>query len=265
MANTLFATSNLITASGTVLKNGTGGSAPALSEVLPYAMANLRLGDRNTIWKSPVLAVGTYPIDFTFAAASTVRYVGLHGIRNLTPTVLINPFVDVYGQTGPYNGAGAWTYLVTLPIDATSRDVSYDLAGFAASYSSVRYELNIGAANSQVSVGTPWAADVVDLGIQHSAGATFSSFRNRLETPLPSGALVLTELGDDGGEFTLPFRSIKGTVRNKLAALKSVRGSFIFIEPEGGAHEVILRNGTYQESRRLLDLYDVELSLVKLA
>src|SRR4051812_43769928 len=105
MGNIKFGTLNLLTQAATLLKNGTGGGAPALIETAPYTMAQLLNGDRYSFWKSSILTGPSteYDVDFRLPATSSIAAASAHGFRTVSGPAFT---IDVLYQTGAYTPAG---------------------------------------------------------------------------------------------------------------------------------------------------------------
>lgn len=260
MSTTRFVLENLLTGSGVVLQNGSGG-APALIEAAPYTMANLLVHDRYSFWKSSVLAPGTYEVDFTLPALTLISAFGFHGFRLLDGSGSIS--VDLYSQTGAYSAGGSWTYVETLASAFDTRDSAQELVS-PVSADSFRFVFTIGSSSVQFTLGNLLLGTVFDTGMIHSPGGSYSPFRNRIETPLPGGQTVITELGDDGGEWVLPFRSVPNATRTQLMQLAAVAGPFTYVDADGRGFEVFLRNGRLTEARVHTNLWNIDVELVRL-
>src|SRR4029077_1242984 len=208
MPNLKFGLTNLLTQPGVILKNGTGGGAPALIESAPYVMANLLLGDRWTLWKPPGLAIGSYNVDFDLGGNKAINAAGFHGFR---PIGVAGPSIDVSYQTGTYNGAGSWTFLDTMVgARLNLRDDGLECGQVTAR--SVRFTINIVANGATFTLGKFFVGSLTDMGAKHSPGTTYSPMGNRTETELIGGAIVLAELGDEGAEFRLLWLVASPTV-----------------------------------------------------
>lgn len=260
MSTTRFVLENLLTRSGVVLQNGSGG-APALIEAAPYTMANMLVHDRYAFWKSSVLAPGSYEIDFTLPALTQVSAFGFHGFRHVAGSGSVA--IDLLSQSGAYSSGGTWTYLGTFASTFSARDHAQGMVA-PASANSFRFLVTIGASSVQFTLGNLLLGAVFDTGMIHSPGGSYAPFRNRIETPLPGGQTVLTELGDDGGEWVLPFRSVPNATRGQLMQLAAVAGPFTYLDADGRGFEVFLRNGRLTEARVHTNLWNIDVELVRL-
>lgn len=261
MANTKVGRINrLITAqnSSVVLKNGTGGGAPALIESAPYVMSNLLHYDRSTPWKSSTLLDGVdYDVDFETGVNPTIDTAGLQGYRLLSGEGSVT--LKIYYQTGAYTPGGTWTQLgATLGLGSRDR-----IAQFAdTAVASLRFRLNSSGDDAVLAISKFGAWDVTDMGGIHSPGGTATLFKNRLETPLPSGAIAVTKLGDDGATFTFPWRELTTSQRATLRQLQATDYSVLLIDADGDPHECFVQGGQLVETRNFL--IDGEFTLVKL-
>ncbi|HXJ49417.1 MAG TPA: hypothetical protein VNF91_09645, partial [Candidatus Acidoferrum sp.] len=169
MSNLKFGLTNWLMA-GAVLKNGTGGGAPALIETAPYVMANLLYSDRYTLWKTSVLTTPTqYLVDFDLGATRAINCAAAMGFRPQSGGGL---FVDVSYQTGAYNPAGSWTFLGSLTgLVVNLRDDAVEFGSVNAR--SVRFTISPGFANTVFTLGKFFVGTLTDLGAQHSPGAQY--------------------------------------------------------------------------------------------
>lgn len=259
MANTRLGLFNLLAEPGVVLKNGTGGGAPALIEVVPYKMSNLLNGDRYSLWKTPLLSnASTYSVDFDLGFTASLNAMGLLGYRLATGS---GPGIDMLYQTGAYTPGGAWVAFGNTV--AEQRDTGE--AGGTVSARSVRFTISPTDPNESFSLGAFFAGSLDDLGGIHSLGGARTPFQNRLETPFISGSVALTRLGDDGQTWTMPWHSIPDATRAKLLAAQSRPRSFVLVDADSAFSEVYLRNGAIAESRGAgPSLYDINIELVRM-
>lgn len=266
MANTKIGTANWIETNGT-LKNGTGGGAPALDETTPYTMSKVLTSDRYSLWKTGATP-GASPVnlDIDLGANRTVTCATIHGYRPGTGTGVTS--LKIYSQpsSAGYPPAG-WTLQGTLnqgslALSQSPRDAGVVFASVSQRY--WRFEFTHG--------GGAWSAgklglwNPTDLGAIHTPGGLDAPFRNRLETPLPSGAVVLADLGDPGRDIVHPWEQIESTLRNTLLGLHDKTGSFLLIDSETNPnfYEVYLRRGRVPVGRDSHILYDITLDMARL-
>lgn len=259
MANTKIDTTNHVAAA--TLKNGTGGGAPALDETLPYGMANLLTSDRYTIWKtastpsaSPVL------LDLDLGSDKATKAVAVLGYRRVGASAVTTVTVKSAASASGYV-PGAWTTQGTFSLSANPRDNGCEFSSVSHRY----WRLEFAHGGSAWSAGRIWIGSPTDLGAIHSPGGLYAPHRNRLETPLPSGATVLQDLGDPGADFTLPWNSIESSLRTTLQALADATGSFLLVDPDGNFFEVFMRNGRVPVVRQFSSLFDINLEMARLS
>lgn len=257
MSNTFLGFTNLAEA-GT-LKNGTGGgSIPLLDEVSPYAMTNAMNSDRYSLWQT-ALANAPVVIDIDLGANRTVTTAAVLGIRVAAGAALTN--LKVYSATaavGYY--PAAWTLQGTLNYSASSRDCGVVFASASARYWRFEFTISGGA----FTLGHVWLGNPTDLGGIHSPGGTFSPSRTRLETPLPSGAIALRDLGDPGADFVLPWNTITSTVRDSLLLAADEAGSFLLVDADGDFYEVFAPGGRVDTARNSTSLFSANLVLKRM-
>jgi hypothetical protein len=256
MANNLkLGLTNLLMQPGVVLKNGTGGGAPALIETAPYVMANLLFDDRYTLWKTSVLAAATYPVDFDLGSAKSVSAAAAMGYRTALGT---GPTIDIQYTNTAYP-AGPWTS--TTP--NTIANLVLNLRDDALEFGSIsarwwRFNVNVGA-NTQFSLAKLFLGVLTDLGGQHSPGAVYTPLGNRSETSLPGGAVVLTELGDDGAEFRIPWKVAAAAVEAAFLTFQTLPGSRLLLWPDSHFYEVYLKGRQLSQARNFQNDYDLVL------
>ena len=260
MANTRIGIYNFLTVEAALLKNGTGGGAPALIETAPYVMSNLLNGDRSSLWKTSVLSsASTYNVDFDMGASVEFDAMGMLGYRLATGT---GPQIDMYYQTGAYTPAGAWTLF--SQIFPEGRDLGV-VTTIPVTARSARFKITPVAASESFSLGSFFVGDIEDLGGIHSPGGLRNPFQNRLETPMLNGSFVITRLGDDGQTWTMPWNSIKPATRSILNIVQGRRGTVLLVDAEDNWSEVFLRGGGLSEGRTGgPDVFDINIELVRM-
>jgi len=256
MGNLKFGLTNLLTQPGAVLKNGTGGGAPPLIETAPYVMANLLSSDRYTLWRtSTLLASTSYNVDFDLGSNQSINTGAMQGYR---PASGAGPFVDVYYQTGTYTPGGTWNFLGSIVnLVFNLRDDYVEFSPVTAR--SVRFVITVGGSNLVFTLGKFFIGSVTDLLGEHSPGATYAPFSGRLETPLPGGAVVLTEQGDEQGEFTIPWNYAPALVESLFLTLQTLRSTQLMIWPDGHVYEVFLKGRRLVQTRARQASRDYEL------
>lgn len=258
MANTRLGLVNWITSAGAVLKNGTGGGAPALNEQAPYTMSKLLTWDRYLYWKSATMASPTaYDVDIDLGASRAVDLLAINGYKTASGVGIA---VDFYYQTGAYNAAGTWTYLATLA--AGIRDVGVQITPVTARSMRMRVIPNSGSTVCRV--GNFFAGQLVDLGGRHSPGGLYAPVRNRIELGTPGGVTFLSDTGDPGADLTLPWESASDAQRATLLALHDLTGSFIMLDGDGACFEVYVVNGRIGAERQFIGRSDMSVELRRL-
>ena len=109
-----------------------------------------------------------------------------------------------------------------------------------------------------------WLGVPTDLGGAHGPSGRYDPFRNRLETPLPGGPVVLCDLGDPGADFTLPWPSIQSSVRTALLTLQGATGSVLMIDADGNFFETFVKGGRVSTTRPWASLFDANVELARL-
>jgi hypothetical protein len=258
MGNTLIGLTNRIEA-GTLL-NGTGG-APALEQASPYVMTNAGNSDRYSLWKTSAAPPATTQIDFDLGGNKTIAAVGLLGIRLAAGTTFGN--IKVYTASSAAGYPGGLTLQATLAVSVVApaaRDYGAVIASVSHRY--VRFEFN--TTTGPFSVGRCWAGAPTDLGAVHGPGGIYAPFRNRLETPMPSGAVVLADLGDPGADFTLPWPTVQSALRTTLLTLQGAAGSFLLVDTDGNFFEVFAKGGRVQTQRDFSTLFSANIELSRM-
>jgi hypothetical protein len=265
MGNTLIgltsvgASANLVEAA--TLKNGTGGGAPALAEISPYAMSNALTSDRYTLWKGPG-GLGTVEYDLAFSGNKTVTAVAILGLRLAAGSSITGLNVYSAASASGYP-PGAWTLQSALsgPIVAPSvRDIGAVIASVSHRY----WRFEFVNPSDFFTVGHLWVGNPTDLGYVHGPGGIYAPFRNRLETPMPSGAVVLADLGDPGADFTLPWPSVQTALRTKLLTMQAAAGSFLLVDADGNFFEVYAKGGRVQTQRDFSTLFSANIELSRM-
>jgi hypothetical protein len=261
MSNTRLAFTNFVD-SATIL-NGTGGGAPALDQTSPYTMAKVIVTDRYDPWVTANPPSGSpLPLDLDLAtnrSVTTAAVLGYRpGVAGTSPVSSVEVLSSTAANGYPPVAGSSWT---TRGVISLSGGVWRD-AGTTFNSSSGRYWrfdfTNVGA---QWSVGRVWLGINSDLGAMHSPGGIYSPFRNRLETPQPGGAVVLSDLGDPGLDITLPWNTINSTLKNTLLSMSQRSGSFLFLDGDDNFFEVFAVNGRVSTSRQYTSVFNADVQL----
>ena len=243
------------------LKNGTGGGAPALDETSPYTMSNLIVADRYTIWKTANPPGGSpINVDFDLGSNKTVTAVGILGYRPAGTLAATSLKVYSAASAAGYVPAG-WTLQATMNgISGNPRDLGAVIPSVSQRY--WRFEFT--------HIGTAWSGgrfyigNPTDLGAIGDPGSSYTPFRNRLETPMPGGAVVLTDLGDPGATWVIPWSVIESSLRTTLLSLQALSSSFVLIDADENFFEVYLKGGRLPTSWRTASVYDASMELERL-
>ena len=232
MGTVRFVTTNLVETNG-VLKNGTGGGAPARDEVSPYLMENALQHDRRVLWQQS--SGNAMQVDLDLGANRNIAIAGLHGHRPLGPTGIgISSCVVQYATAaGGYPPAG-WTTVGTMafvPRDAISlfnqvsgRYWRFDLDGVFDAFTLGK--LLLGVVNQ-------------DLGLNPSRQTERIRVPNVVDRTAGEDPIV-TLTGDVRRLFTLHFRNITSTVLSKILVAAVPGQSFILIDRNDSPWEVIV-------------------------
>ena len=259
MANTKLGFTNWVDSA--TLKNGTGGAAPALDETSPYTMAKVLTTDRYTLWKTAAVPAATLNLDIDLGANRAVTAIGLLGYRPSVAGIVTSVEVSSAAAAAGYVPA-AWTVQATITgIVLDPRDIGAVINSVSHRY--WRFTFN-NAGTAAWTLGRLWLGSSTDLGAIHTPGGLYAPFRNRLETPLPGGAVVLTDLGDPGADFVHPWAQIESSLRSTLLGLNAKRGSFLLIDSGGSFFEVYLRRGRVPIGQDSHILYDINLDMARL-
>lgn len=262
MANTRLAITNRIASAA--LKNGTGGAAPALEQASPYVMTNAQNNDRYNVWKTTSAPPGLVYVDFDLGSNIALSCAAVLGFRSYTPSTGYVNTCEVY--TAPSSAGyvpASWTSQGIIYIEALSnkRDSGITFNQVSARY--IRFAFST-FGTIQFSVGRLFAGLALDLGGIHSPGGSKTTIKNRIETPLPGGAIVLNTIGDDGAEWSMPWSSIDTTTRGYWTSAFNDGQSFVLIDHEDKFYEVTNTGGQYSEAIGFSSLYDMSISLKRL-
>lgn len=274
MATSLrFVTVNFLEAAAAVLKNGTGGGAPALDEVSPYVMTNAMKHDRRVLWQNSGGVNMDVDFDLTGAASNkTVRVGGIHGhrpiagaltgitqfsIRSSTdangyPPVSGNPWTDVPGAVNIATGS-ARDKGVIFDSDVTARYFRFALNPVGSTFTLGKFLLGIRD---------------YDLGVLYSRGVQILGISPNVEERTIGQDPVISYLGDDRDLWQIPYRGVTSSLAGKLDALRTLRNSFIMIDKNDVFGEFIVQRGelphSIQFEQAAETIYDAELNLEQL-
>lgn len=228
---------NLLVGPTTVIKNGSGGGAPAIDEDVEFPLANGKLISRYRFVRSSAAPPATWYFDYDRLADQTVAAVGLAMFRAWRKTAGPNQ-VKIYSATSAA-GYLNWTLRATINLTSgTTNDDLTDLANFSGRY--FRWEfLNVAGQFSF----KPWlvtSANVTTL-TQGGKGAE-SAVRRVRERERASflGGKQFNDLGIGIGEnireFRVPFPAL---TQAQLADLRiTQRGNFLYRHHDALVYEV---------------------------
>lgn len=260
MANTRLGLNNLLAQA--TLKNGSGGSAPAIEELSPYSMSNAQNDDRYSLWRTTSAPPATLFVDYDLGSSVELNAVAILGLRTFGNGTI--DFCDVY--TAPAAGGyfpPVWTWRASIDVDGSEdpRDMGATFSSVTPRY--VRFGFS-SAGSIEWSIGRLWAGLVYDTGGIHSPGGSVTVIKNRIETPLPGGAVVLNTLGDNGAEWTMPWASVPSATRSLWLDAYNSSGSIVLVDHNNKFYEVIFSGGQYSEAIGFSGLYDMNISLKRL-
>lgn len=256
MANARFLLTNL--AASATVKNGTGGSPtpPARSEVSPFVMERVLNDDRRSLWKldapNDTIVGGSYQLDLDLGSSQAATCMGLHGLS--CPGGEITAISFGFMSTYPTS-----SYVEILPVTGATtleRDVVVTFPSVSKRYWYYWIEATAAPVVGKVSLGTH-----LDVGAAPNFGSSFTPFRNRIEQTLEDGSVLVNELGDSGGDFSLSFSPVTLATFANFRTLQQARGTMIYIDPDENGYEVFLKGGRLQSSKLGGDLYSVSLEL----
>lgn len=251
-------TANLVELYG-VLKNGTGGGAPARDEVAPYVMENALQHDRRVLWQQ--LSGGAMQYDIDLGAARQVRALGLHGHRPLDAGGGVLSATGQYASS--YPPGGGWTNAGVISL-VGARDA---VTVLAATQTFRYWRLAFDTVGGPFTLGKIMLGQIVDLGQNPSTQVERLRLPNVLDRTAGEDPIV-TIVGDIRTRFTLRFRSIIGGVLGTLRALAAVGQSFILIDRDDVGWEVIVVDNEIEYELTFISgttpLYDCELHLEQL-
>lgn len=268
MASLRFVTVNFLEAAAAVLKNGSGGGAPALDEVSPYLMTNAMKHARRVLWQQSSGAAMQYDVDLTGAASNkTVRVGGMAGHRPIAgaltgitaftikssttangyPPVSGNPWTDVPGAVA-VSTASARDKGKLFDSDVTARYFRFDLT-----------------------VGSTFTLGKFFLGIfDYDLGLLYSDLDVLGVTPQVEERTVgqdpvLTYVGDDRQLWQLEWRDIQNVVLTKLEAVRALRSSFLLADKAEVFREFLVQAGELRRRHRFESASDTVYTPVSMA
>jgi len=260
VGNVRFITTNLVETVG-VLKNGTGGGAPARDEVSPYLMENALQHDRRVLWQQS--SGNAMQVDLDLLANRNVALAGIHGHRPLGPNGIgISSCVVQYATAASGYPPGAWTNVGTMSF------VVRDALALFTQVSGRYWRFDLDGVFDAFTLGKLLLAVVDhDLGLNPSTQLELRRLPNIVDRTAGEDPIV-TVVGDIRSRFTLRFRNITGTVLTKLRLIAALGQSFILIDRDDVPWEVIVADGELEYDLKWISgttpLYDCELQVEQL-
>lgn len=183
-------TENAICRPGTVLMNGTGGSAPALDENPDWPTRYTRISDPSMAWRAQSgglgPAGGTYQFDYDFGSAVNIGAAGFCLLRCHPPTI-IPATLAIQAYRGSSYPPGT---SVSLNLNAASGNSLKEFTPASSRYWRVEIQaIDIDGAPIEIS-GNPWLVEAANIIVldDPSPGTRLVSERivSRMLTPARS-------------------------------------------------------------------------------
>jgi len=255
---------NAVLATATVLKNGTGGGAPALTETASNPMANLQTVDRFTVWASGASAPDPLYVHYDLGSDLSIVAVGYHAMRVAAGASL--PSSVVVGSrtaAGGYSGTpGDYTTRATL---SAGLDVESEITPASARYWQFTINGIPGAAGCTLGK-LALITQLDNLGLVHSPGGQVTITQPQARTRTPGGVLASTVFGNPYRSYSLPFLAVPAATKATLEAYGTQGTPFIYIDQDGLAFECLPSPDFVRVLRwSPADLFDVVLNFEALA
>jgi len=255
-----FITTNLVETVG-VLKNGTGGGAPARDEVAPYLMENALLHDRRVLWQQS--SGNPMQVDLDLGSNRNVAVAGMHGHRAIGSTGIgVSSCVIQYATAAAGYPPAGWTNVGTLSF------VQRDAISLFAQVSGRYWRFDLDGVFDAFTLGKFLLA-----AIDHDLGLNPSSQLERRRIPNVADRTagedpIVTLVGDIRSQFTLRFRNITATVLSKIKLAAVTGQSFILIDRDDTPWEVIVADAELEYDLKWISgstpLYDCEMNVEQL-
>lgn len=269
MANIKLYTRNALAAAGVVLKNGTGGGAPALEQDADWPMSHLLSPDRETYWRMGPTPSDAVQVDFDLGSAQTIVALGVARLRLYGTLTEVGQSVSFYYGTGS-TYPPSWVSLGGIDL-SNNNALTEEFGSISARF--WRFQLNFfGFANTPASMKL-WlvkSADRVDLGHDWSIGTEEETSRLRQEVESPAGLAFAFEPGQNRGSTTrsgkYELRHSNETLRDSLRdQLTTLDTRFMVVLGDGVTIETALPQGELAWSRRWSapDRFDFSIPLVE--
>jgi hypothetical protein len=229
---------NRVLNAATVLKNGTGGGAPALVQDAAYPMANLQTADRYSVWSTGASPPGPTLVHYDLGADQSVLFVGILGLRGVNDAAITPITCDVGKRTAAqgYSGTAA-DYTDVASFGDGRRDLAATITAASGRY--WQFEFNA-LPSTGFSIGKLMLSTALtDLGILYSPGAEVAIIKPQVRTRTPGGAQAATYLGDARRRFTFPYRTVDATLLGTLRTLGTQVDPFVYFDHEGNVYECL--------------------------
>jgi hypothetical protein len=245
--------------SGT-LKNGTGGGAPALSEVSPYLTSNTQKRSRRSVWQAA--GTGTLNVDFDLGSDQNFTVAGI-GAHSGISGVGIASFDVQYAAAAAGYVPGVWLSAASGITVSSARDKLTTFAQKTGRY--IRFVLT---------VTTVFTLGKFVIGaFDYDLGFLFSSLEATPRSPnFEDGAItedpVVNYTGNDYETWALSWEAIPNASMAKIEALRAARRSFWIADKSDVFREFIVSGSqlarTHQFEQASDTIYNVSAELRQL-
>jgi len=127
---------------------------------------------------------------------------------------------------------------------------------------SVRFEIAVSIDPTSFTLGNFYACDVTDLGGIYSRGGSRTIEQIRSEQTLPSGVVVLNQLGLVAKTFSFPWASCPAAVRTAFILAQVQPYPALLIDEIPAVYEVFMRAGKLTDALVFGSTYDVDVEFV---
>jgi hypothetical protein len=274
MSDLIFWTKNQLWESGVVLKNGTGGGAPALVEDADWPMSNLLKKGRYLYWKADMGSL--VPVHFDLGASKTLRAAALVMNRGYS-TDPFDPFYgdittcNVYYDNGSTYPPAGWTSIGNLTPVGNNTILDF-LSGIAGRF--WRFDVSASIVPSSCKLWLIPDANRVALGNEYSPETTDRERKLKLSSRTMAG---LPEYYDPVDNFRvlphsrylrpdLVWRQVPEADRAIIEALGALDYPFLCNYPDGSVREFALEGGVVKWTKVFGPpaLFNVETSMIEL-
>jgi len=239
-----------------LLKNGTGGGAPARDEIAGYPMENALNVDRYTPY---IVDFGSdFKYDVDLGANHIVGLIALLNMGILFPgdvglynvsLVEYSTSVNGYPPTAP----SSWTSVpgdwpLSIPLGQRDIGLVFTSGGVPVTVNARYFRIHLDSAGA-ASLGRfhlgkfDW-----DPGFLYNPGAENERLYRTTRLIMGSGAPVVTRVGRDSRRFTLPLNAITDAQRATLNAVADQPNPFAYFDPQDEVHEVRLYQDSFQSN-----------------